>query len=90
MPAAETEADGGDVVAPATAGGAQEGGPGRDVELDLLGSRERHVVHVREVAVARVDAGRAAEVVDRDRGMPALGEAQRKLLVEGEQPANVG
>ena len=36
------------------------------------------------------DAGGAAEVVDRDRRVPALGEAQRELLVEAVEAAHVG
>ena len=35
------------------------------------------------------DAGGAAEVVERDREVAALGEAQRELLVEVEEPAHV-
>ena len=48
------------------------------------------VLRVREVVVALADAGRAAEVVDRDRRVPALGEAQRELLVEAVEAAHVG
>jgi hypothetical protein len=36
------------------------------------------VIAVREVITALADARRAAEVVDRNRGDPALGEAQRE------------
>ena len=46
--------------------------------------------HVLEGLVARAEAGRAAEVVDRDRGMTGSGEALRQLLVEREQAAHVG
>ena len=46
--------------------------------------------HVLEVVVALLDAGGAPEVVDRDRGVPALGEAERELLVEAVEPADVG
>ncbi len=36
------------------------------------------------------NAGGAAEVVDRDRGVAELGEAERKLLVEAVEAAHVG
>ena len=38
----------------------------------------------------RVDTGRPAEVVDRERVDPVLGEAERELLVVGMQAADVG
>ena len=63
---------------------------GADVRLHLLRRRLLHVRHVVEVVVALLDAGRAAEVVERDRGDAALGEAQRELLVEAVEAADVG
>ena len=42
-----------------------------------------------EVVAALADAGRAAEVVDGDRRDAALGETQRKLLVEAVEAADV-
>ncbi len=50
---------------------------------------EWHVIRVGEVGVAGRDTRRPAEVVDRDRRMPALGEAHRELLVEREEAANI-
>jgi hypothetical protein len=48
------------------------------------------VRHVLELVVPPLGPGGAAEVVDRDGGVAALGEAQRKLLVEAIEPADVG
>ena len=42
-----------------------------------------------ELVVALRDARGAPEVVDRDRLVPALGEAERELLVEAVEPADV-
>ena len=50
----------------------------------------RDVLHEGELVVALVDAGGAPEVVDRDRRVAALGEAQRELLVEAVEAADVG
>ena len=47
------------------------------------------MLHVRELVVALRDPGRAAEVVERDGGEPALGEPQRELLVEPVETADV-
>jgi hypothetical protein len=47
------------------------------------------VRRVLEVVVALADAGRAAEVVDRDGRVAALREPQRELLVEAVEPADV-
>ena len=47
------------------------------------------VLHVVEVVVALADACGPAEVVERDRGVAALGEAQRELLVEAVEPTDV-
>ena len=62
----------------------------REVGLDRRRVGLRHVLHVGEVVVALADAGGAAEVVDRDGGVAALGEAQGELLVEAVEPAHVG
>ena len=43
-----------------------------------------------EVVVALPDARGPAEVVEGDGGVAALGEAQRELLVEAVEPADVG
>jgi len=48
------------------------------------------VLHVLEVLAALVDTGAPTEVVDRDRGIAALREAQRQLLVEVVEAADVG
>jgi hypothetical protein len=44
---------------------------------------------IRELVVPLSDAGRAAEVVDRDRRDPPLGEAERQLLVEPVEAADI-
>ena len=46
--------------------------------------------HVLEVVAALLDAGGAAEVVERDRRIASLGKAERELLVEAVEPADVG
>jgi hypothetical protein len=46
--------------------------------------------HEVEVLTARIEAGRASEVVHRRRVDPRLGESRREILVERMQPANVG
>jgi hypothetical protein len=50
---------------------------GANVGLDSLRSRLRDVLSVLEVVIPFCNAGRAAEVVDRDGVVPALGEAKR-------------
>ena len=60
-----------------------------DVGPDSLRRRLLDVVHVRELVVALGGAGGAPEVVERDGGDPALGEAQRELLVEAVEAADV-
>ena len=60
-----------------------------DVLLHELRLRLLHVLHVLEVVAALRDAGGAAEVVDRDRDVAALGEAERELLVEVVEAAHV-
>ena len=88
--AAEAEADREHGLAAAAVGRAQVLDGGADVLLDPLRRRLRHVLHVRELVVALADARRAAEVVERDGGVAALGEAQRELLVEAVEAAHVG
>ena len=46
--------------------------------------------HVLEVVAALLGAGRATEVVERDRGIPPLREPKRELLVEAIEAADVG
>ena len=87
MPAAEAEADGEDRGCAVLAETRNGGG---DVRLDAVGGRLLDVRHVLEVVVPLPGACRPAEVVERDRGVPALGEAQRELLVEAVEPADVG
>ncbi len=48
------------------------------------------VRHELELVVALLGARSASEVVDRDGGVPALGEAERQLLVETVEAADVG
>ena len=64
--------------------------PPRAVGLHAVVGRLLDVRHVLEVVVALRRAGGAAEVVDRDRRVAALGEAKRELLVEAVEPAHVG
>jgi hypothetical protein len=61
----------------------------REVALHAFGGRLGRVLPVVEVLTALVDPCCAAEVVERDRRVAALGEAQRELLVEAVQPADV-
>ena len=61
-----------------------------DVGLDLGRLHGLHVWHVLEVVVPLLDAGGAAEVVERDRRVAPLGKAQRELLVEAVEAADVG
>ena len=63
---------------------------GANVGLDSLRSRLRDVLSILEAVIPFCNAGRAAEVVDRDRVVPPLGEAKRELLVEPIEPADVG
>ena len=88
--AAEAEADDEDRRARAALLAAEELDRRPCVRLDAVGRRLRDVIHVREVVVALRDARGAAEIVDRDGRVTALGEAQRELLVEVVQPADVG
>jgi hypothetical protein len=77
--AAEAEADGEDRAAAELA---EIADAGCDVGLHLLVRQLLHERHVVPVVGPLVDAGGAAEVVERDRGVAALREAQRELLVE--------
>src|SRR5438477_281762 len=61
-----------------------------DVGLDELRLRRVHMRPVLEVVAALRHAGRAAEIVDRNRGEPPLRKAQGELLVEAIEPANIG
>ena len=61
-----------------------------DVGLDAVLRRLLDVRHVLEVVAALLGSGRASEVVERDRRVAALGEAQRELLVEAVEAADVG
>ena len=47
------------------------------------------MLHVGELVVAFCHAGGTAEVVERDRGVAPLTEAERKLLVEPIQPTDI-
>ena len=62
---------------------------GGDIGLNSFGRRLLDVRHVLEVVAALLGAGRATEVIERDRSDPALREAQRKLLVEAVETAHV-
>jgi hypothetical protein len=77
------------VQADVAAEGAQIADAGRDVGLHLLLRELLHEWLVVPVVRPLVDAGRAAEGVERDRGVAALGEAQRELLVEAVEAADV-
>ncbi len=85
--AAEAEADGEDRRA---AGRAQVRDRRGDVRLDAVRRRLHDVLHVVEVVVALRHPGGAAEVVERDRRVAALREAERQLLVEAVEAADVG
>ena len=87
--AAEAEADREDRRAATARRGAEVLDRGADVLLDAVGRRLRDVIHVREVVVALGDAGGAPEVVEGDGGIAALAEAQRELLVEAVEAADV-
>ena len=63
---------------------------GREIGLDPRERRLLDVFAVRKVVVAFPDTRGSAEVVDPHRGGAALGEAQRKLLVEAVQATDVG
>ena len=70
--------------------GPQHSGGGRDIGSDPVLRGAPHVRPEIELRVALADPGRAAEIVDRDSLNARLGEAHRQLLVEAEQPANIG
>ena len=63
---------------------------GADVGLDAVGSCLVDVGHVVEVVATLLHARGSPEVVDRDRCDSPLGEAERELLVEAIEPADVG
>ena len=86
MTATEAEADREDR---AGAGLAQLVDRRADVGLDLLGCRLWDVLAPGELVAALGDPRRAPEVVDRERGEPALGKPQRELLVEAVEAADV-
>ena len=73
-------------VAPRSAQPRDRGG---GVGLDAFRRRLLDVRQVLEVVAALLDAGGAAEVVDRHGRVAALGEAQRELLVEAVEAADV-
>ena len=84
--AAETEADREDRRAAEVA---EVADARADVGLHLLVRELLHERHVVPVVRPLVDAGGAAEIVEGDRGVAALGEAQRELLVEAVEAADV-
>src|SRR5581483_9704079 len=84
--AAEAEADGEDARRPAVAEVSDAGG---DVGLDPLGRRLLAMRRVIEVLAPLLRAGRAPVVVEGDRGVAALGEAESELLVEPVEAADV-
>ena len=59
------------------------------IRLDALVGRLLDVRHVLPLGVALRGTGSASEVVERDREVAALGEPQRELLVEMEEPTHV-
>ena len=85
--AAEAEADGEDRAA---ADRAQVAHAGADVGLHLLLRELLHERHVVPVVRPLVDPGGAAEVVEGDGRVAALGEAERELLVEAVEAPDVG
>ena len=84
--AAEAEADGEDRAAALVA---QEVDGGADVGLDARLCRLLDVLAVGKVLPALCDARGAAEVIDRDRAVATLGEAQSELFVEAVETAHV-
>ena len=62
---------------------------GCGVGLDAFLGRLLDVLHVLEVVGALLDAGRAPEVVERERRVAALGEAQGQFLVEAVEAPDV-
>src|SRR5947207_6286035 len=63
---------------------------GPDIGLNALRRRLSHVLRVVEVLATLVGAGGPTEVVERERRVTALGEAQRQLLVEAVETADIG
>ena len=68
---------------------AQPGDRRGNVGLDLRRLHRLDVRHVLEVVAPLLDAGGAAEVVECDRCIASLGKAQRELLVEAVEAADV-
>lgn len=71
-------------------GGAQVGCRSRDIRVEGLVTRERHVAGVVELGAPQARPRGPAEVVDRDRVDARLGEAQGQLLEEGVEAAPSG
>ena len=86
VPSAEAAADGEDRASPIRAEVLDCGG---HVSLNSCGRRLLDVLHVLEVVVALRSTRGAAEVVERHRRDPTLGEAQRELLVEAVEASDV-
>src|SRR5207253_5385584 len=86
LPPAQAEADREDRV---DATRAQRLDGGADVELDLLRRERVDVPPVLEPVTALLGAGGPPEVVERQRRVASLREAQRELLVEAVEPADV-
>ena len=84
--AAEAEPDREDRVASSRAEVRSASG---HVRLDTGWRGLLHVRHVLEVVATLLGAGSPPEVVERERGIPALGEAQGELLVEAVEAADV-
>jgi hypothetical protein len=73
----------------AAAEGPQVADAGAHVGLNLFVCELLHERHVVPVVRPLVDAGRAAEVVEGDRSVAALGEAQGELLVEAVEAPHI-
>src|SRR4051794_1095005 len=86
LAATEAEADAHGTLLPGALAQFRERGLG--VGLDLDRARLRDVLDVFEILAARAEASGPAEVVDRDRVMPRLGESFCQLDVERIQAAN--
>lgn len=63
---------------------------GRDIVLNAVRRRLLDVRHVLEILATFLHTRSAPEVVERHSRIAALGKAQRELLVEPVEPANVG
>ncbi len=89
MAPAEAEADREDALARSALWRAEPRDGRGDIGLNRCRLGLCHVLHVGEVVIALAHSAGAAEVVDRDGGRPALGEAQGELLVEAVEAADV-